>query len=153
MTTHVHDPSIEAPDLDGSGSIAIRRPDPAIARPRWLLPALAAVVVATGLVVAGVVSASTVLSVALLGGMLLMHLGGHGHGGLAGHGGHGEAGPGGHGGHDERGVVRDEDLSGGSRGSQPARPDFNDGPDDRASADQNRNETTDHDQHPAHTCH
>ncbi len=150
MTTHVHDPSIEAPDGGGSSSAAIRRPDPAIARPRWLLPALAAVVVATGLVVAGVVSASTVLSVALFGGMLLMHIGGHGHGG---HGGHGEAGPGGHGGHDERGVVRDEDLSGGSGGSQSARPGFNDGPDDRASEDQNRNETTDRDQHPSHTCH
>ena len=150
MTAHVHDPSIEAADTDGGSSAATGRPDPVIARSRWLLPALAAVVVATGLVVAGVVSASMVLSVALFGGMLLMHLGGHGHGG---HGGHGDAGPGGQGGHDERGVVRDEDLSGGSRGSQPARPGFNDGPDDRASDDQNRNETIDHDQQRSHSCH
>lgn len=45
---------------------------------------------AMGLVIAGLVSASTAISAGLVGGMLLMHLGGHGHGG---HGGHGRTGP------------------------------------------------------------
>jgi hypothetical protein len=46
--------------------------------------------VAAALVIAGVVPLSAVLYAAMFGGMLLMHLGGHGHGG------HGRA-PGGHG--------------------------------------------------------
>lgn len=56
-------------------------------RPRWLLPGLLVAVVAAGLVAAGVVSLSTVLYVGLFGGMILMHVGGHGHGGHGGHGG------------------------------------------------------------------
>ena len=47
-------------------------------RPRWLLPALVAVGIAVALVLAGVVSLSTVLYVGMFGGMMLMHVGGHG---------------------------------------------------------------------------
>lgn len=49
------------------------------ARPRWLIPGLLVTLVAGGLVAAGVVSLSAVLYAGLLGGMMLMHLGGHGH--------------------------------------------------------------------------
>lgn len=82
MTAHAHDPSVypvaddvdQAPDATRTGSTS--------ARPRWLLPGLTVGFVIAGLVVAGIVSLSTVLYVGLFGGMLLMHMGGHGmHGG------------------------------------------------------------------------
>lgn len=50
-------------------------------RPRWLGPLAVAVVIAAVLVLAGVVALSTVFYAGLFGGMILMHLGGHGHGG------------------------------------------------------------------------
>ena len=50
-------------------------------RPRWLAPLAVAVVIAAVLVLAGVVALSTVFYAGLFGGMILMHLGGHGHGG------------------------------------------------------------------------
>jgi hypothetical protein len=53
-------------------------------RPRTLLPIVIALVLALGLVLIGIVPFSTVLSLGLFGGMMLMHLGGHG-GGHAGH--------------------------------------------------------------------
>jgi hypothetical protein len=60
-------------------------------RPRWLMPGIAAGVGVAGLVLAGVVPFSTALYAAMFGGMLVMHLGGHGmHGG---HGGGDHAGP------------------------------------------------------------
>ena len=62
------------------------------ARPRWLVPGLLVVIVAVGLVVAGVLSVSAVIYAAVFGGMILMHVGGHG-----GHGSHG-GGPANHGG-------------------------------------------------------
>lgn len=57
-------------------------------RPRWLLPTIAAVAIATALVLLDIISLSTAFYAGLVGGMLLMHLGGHGHG----HGGHADEG-------------------------------------------------------------
>jgi hypothetical protein len=89
MTPNVQDPS--APDVRPQpGQARNERRTPAGARPRWLLPGMVSGLVAAALVVAGVVPLSTVLYVGMFGGMLLMHLGGHG--------GHGRA-PGGHDGH------------------------------------------------------
>ena len=82
MTVHAHDPAVHTDSA---------RPGPAdgatattAARPRWLLPGLVIGVIVATLVVAGVLSFSTVLYAGLIGGMFVMHLGGHG-----GHGGHG----------------------------------------------------------------
>lgn len=47
-------------------------------RPRWLLPVLVAAVLAIALVIGGFLPASLVLYVFSMGGMLLMHAGGHG---------------------------------------------------------------------------
>ncbi len=52
-------------------------------RPRWLGPLAVAAVIAAVLVLAGVVALSTVFYAGLFGGMILMHVRGHGHG--AGH--------------------------------------------------------------------
>lgn len=144
MTTHVHDPSIDG-DPSRTGAAGTQRAQSAATRPRWLLPGLVAAFVAAGLVVAGVVSLSTVFYVAAFGGMLLMHLGGHGHGG------HG----GGHAGHSGPGSAAtsdDQDLSGRSAGSQPLRSASGDALDDRASY-QNRSETNDDDQRGSQGCH
>lgn len=143
MTTHVHDPSING-DAGHSGSAATARTQSAPARPRWLLPGLAAAVVAAGLVVAGVVSLSTMLFIAAFGGMLLMHAGGHGGHGGGGHAGHGAA--------RSEAASDAESLSGSSDASQPLRSALGDELDDRAS-DQNRSETNDDDQHSSHSCH
>lgn len=134
--------------LDGDA----RRSDPAATnpaqsrptRPRWLLPGLAAAFVAAGLVVAGVVSLTTMFYLVAFGGMLLLHLGGHGHGG---HGGHA-----GHGGHGSPATSDDQDLSGGSDASQPSRSALGGELDDRA-PNQNRSETHDDDEHSSHGCH
>lgn len=59
-------------------------------RPRWLLPAVAVAAVAAALLYLGVVTPSSLLSIALFGGMIGMHLFGHGmHGGHGGHEAHG----------------------------------------------------------------
>ena len=50
-------------------------------RPRWLGPLAVAAVIAAVLVLAGVVALSTVFYAGLFGGMILMHVRGHGHGG------------------------------------------------------------------------
>ncbi|MEX2521494.1 MAG: hypothetical protein WD736_01905 [Chloroflexota bacterium] len=105
-----------------------------------MLPGLAVGLAAIGLVVAGVLPISAVIYAGLFGGMIFMHAGGHG-------------GHGGHAGHGDRGNPADEDLSRGSGGSHHGQSGFVDGLDDRASDDQNRNETDDDDQHPSHTCH
>lgn len=133
MTTHVHDPSIDADDSGRGDATATGHPDAAFRRPAWLLPALAIGVLGIGLVVAGVVSLPTVLYVGAFGGMLLMHLGGHGHGG------HGNGGPA-------------ADLSRGSGGSHQQRTGSEDELDDRAASQPNRNESHD-DQHRSHGCH
>jgi hypothetical protein len=90
MTAHVQDPSMpvdEAIDTHPGDTRAGRTST----RPRWLMPGIAVGVVVAGLVLAGVVPFSTALYAAMFGGMLVMHLGGHGmHGG---HGGGDHAGP------------------------------------------------------------
>src|SRR5512136_2255651 len=89
MTAHQH---------EGSIKIAVDRVDAARerertragrVRPVWMLPALVLGLIVAGLVVMGVVSLSAVVSIGLLGGMLVMHLGGHGmHGGHSTNSGH-----------------------------------------------------------------
>jgi len=54
-------------------------------RPRWLLPALGVALIAAALVATGILSPSSLLSIGLFGGMIGMHLFGHGA-----HGGHGK---------------------------------------------------------------
>ena len=138
MTTHVHDPSTGADKPGPGNATATGRPGAAFRRPAWLLPALAIGVVGIGLVVAGVASLTTVLYVGAFGGMLLMHLGGHGHGGH-GNGGHGNGGPA-------------DDLSRGSGGSHQQRTGSEDELGERATNQTNRNEGDD-DQHSSHGCH
>lgn len=70
MTTDVHDHSQQA--------ASVRVAPMARPRPRWLIPGLIAVITGAGLVMAGVIPFSTAVSAGLIGGMLLMHLGGHG---------------------------------------------------------------------------
>lgn len=87
MTAHTHDPATHA-DSPGPGPAATDgTATKTSTRPRWLLPGLAVGIVASALVVAGVLSLSTVLYAGMFGGMLVMHLGGHG-----GHGGHAASG-------------------------------------------------------------
>ena len=151
MTAHVHDPSAHD---DG------RRPGPAAtggaamasARPRWLVPALAVGIIAAALVVAGVLSLSTVLYAGLFGGMILMHLGGHGgHGG--GHAGHGGGQGGRHDGHGGGTASDPNDLRRPSSDSQPLASGSSGGLDDRASIHGTGSEIDEHDQHSAHGCH
>lgn len=145
MTAHVHDP---AAHRGGTHDESVRTGGGPMtaSRPKWLLPGLAIAVIAGGLVVAGVVSLSTVLYAALFGGMLLMHTGGHGHGGHGG--GHGDRGHGPHGGDDDV-----EDLSRRSSGSQVAESGSVAGLDQRVRDDTTTSETDNHDQHRAHGCH
>ena len=93
MTAHVHDPAMHPLDEAVDAPSAASSATGTSTRPRWFVPGIAVGVVVAGLVLAGVVSLSTALSAGLFGGMLLMHLGGHGM-----HGGHGGGG-GAHGGH------------------------------------------------------
>lgn len=72
MTVHVQHRVAQQDDKPESGATA--RP-----RPRWLLPGVAVAMVAAVLVIAGVVPLSTVVYVALFGGMILMHAGHGGH--------------------------------------------------------------------------
>lgn len=119
------------------------------ARPRWLLPALVVGVVVGALVVFGVLSPSAVLYGGLIGGMLLMHVRGHGgHGGGSGQGGHG-----GHGGSAGGAKSDDVNLSRRSPGSQPSPSGSGEGLDDRAPNDPNGSETNDHDQRSSPSCH
>jgi hypothetical protein len=137
MTTHVHDPAVEERDPGRGGTTASGSPDAPFRRPGWLVPALAIGLLGIGLVVAGVVSLSTALYAAAFGGMLLMHLGGHGHGGH-GHGAHGGRQP--------------NDLSRGSGDSHHERTGSGDELDDRAANQPHPNESQD-DQHSSHGCH
>ena len=138
MTTHVHDPANEERDPGRGGTTASGRPDAAFRRPGWLLPALAIGLLAIGLVVAGVVSLSTVLYAGAFGGMLVMHLGGHGHGA--------------HGGGAHGGGAHGNDLSRASGGFQQQPTGSGDELDDRAANQPNRTENED-DQHSSHSCH
>jgi hypothetical protein len=114
-----------------------------------LLPAGAAAVVLFALVALGVISLSTVLYAGLLGGMVLMHVGGHG-----GHSGHSRPVDGGP--HRRLGVgtaAVTDDLSERSARSQPDDPRATAGSDPRTTTDPDRNEKHDHDQHSSHACH
>jgi hypothetical protein len=144
MTAHVQDPSMpvdEAVDTH-PGDTRARGTSP---RPRWLMPGIAAGVVVTGLVLAGVVSFSTALYAGLFGGMLVMHLGGHGM-----HGGHGAGDHGGHPG------------GGSSDGGTPSEPESMAQPADHGAAERAGNggpaegrgiEGEEHDPHGSHGCH
>ena len=145
MTAHAHGQATKsAPAATGS------------ARPRWLLPAVIGSVVVGALVFSGVLPPSLVLYGGLIGGMLLMHTGGHG-----GHGGHGggtgQGGQGGHRGHESAagdGPASNEvDLSRRSPGYQPGQSTSGKGLDERASNDPKGSETHDHDQRSSHSCH
>ena len=145
MTAQVHDPMQEPgqrPAIQGARGDAVRQ----AGQPRWLWPALAAGIVVTGLVIAGVLSLSAVLSIGLFGGMLLMHGGGHG----------GHGGSGGRSGHEDHGggtTSNTEHLSHRSHGSQPDQPSSAGRLDGRAMNDPTASETDDHDQHSSHGCH
>lgn len=144
MTAHAHDHSTQAPSVP-TGS----------ARPRWLLPALVGAVVVGALVVFGVLSPSAVLYGGLVGGMVLMHAGGHGghggHGGGSGQG--GQSGHGGHGGAAGGPASDGVNLSRRSFGSQPSPSTSGEGLDERAPSDPIGSETHDHDQRSSHSCH
>lgn len=136
-------------------------------RPRWLLPALLAAVIVAALVAGGVLSFSNVLYAGLFGGMILMHLGGHGaHGGHrtpgapgGGSGGDdGPAGPAGHDGHDGHAGHADDAIGGGdlrnhSSGAQSHQRFSGDEPDDNARPNERWNETKKHDKDNSHGCH
>jgi hypothetical protein len=97
MTARPHDHRMTALDSDDVPQDPIRRPHVASNRPRWLVPGTIGVVIAAGLVVAGVVPLGTMISLTLFGGMMLTHVGGHGM-----HGGHSSPG---------RGHLRDEERA------------------------------------------
>ncbi len=149
MSAHIHDPAMQgsavaAPNRGGATSTGP-------ARPRWLVPGLLIALIAGGLVVAGVVSMSTVLYAGLFGGMILMHMGGHGHGGHS-HGGHGGDVASGHPGRSSE-TSDGDDLSRGSHGSQPPDSRSVAGLDERAANESTTSETERHDQHSSHGCH
>lgn len=139
MTAHAHD-STQHDSHAGAGLARGERPAMETAsRPRWLMPGVAVVLVAGGLVAAGVLSLSTVLTLGLFGGMMFMHLGGHGM-----HGGHG--GGGGHGSHEGgMGARRALDRDQGAR--EDAEPDA------ESDADHQARKTPDDGQRSAHGCH
>jgi hypothetical protein len=138
MTAHVHGSTSQ-----GDAATDAARPGrgPAtLTRPWWLLPGVVGALLVAGLVVAGIVSLSTVLYLGLFGGMMLMCMGGHGHSGQ-GHGAHGT------------GQDGDESLSQRSSGAQPSGSGSAAGLDRRASHDPTTSETERHDQHSSHGCH
>ena len=141
MTAHVHDPAAHrggSPAHHSAGSASTTS-----VRPRWLLPGLLITFVAGGLIFLGILSLSTVLYAGVFGGMILMHAGGHGHGGhvSAGHAAHsGETG-------------RAEELSGGSSDTQPPRPGSVARLGERPTSDSTTSEIEHDDQHSEHGCH
>jgi len=152
MTAHVHDPATDrgaapAPDSPGPAPMAWTRP-------RWLVPGLLVALVVAGLVVAGVLPFSAVLYGGLFGGMVLMHAGGHGHGG---HGGHGGGGHAAHGdGASAQGKAADdvtESLRLRSPDSQSRSGTLDRGLGDRAATTMTTDETKDDDEHRSHSCH
>ena len=140
MTTQIHDHSMheagQRPASRAARGDAVRQ----AGQPRWLWPAVAAGIVVTGLVIAGVLSLSLVLYIGFFGGMLLMHGGGHG----------------GHSSHEDHGggpTSDTEALSQRSPGSQSEQPSSAARLDNRATNDPKASETVDHDQHTSHGCH
>jgi hypothetical protein len=138
MTAHVHGSTSQggaATDAAPPG-----RTPATLTRPWWLLPGVVGALLVGGLVVAGIVSLSTVLYLGLFGGMMLMCMGGHGHGGQ-GHGAHGSA------------PDENESLSQRSSGAQPGGSGSAAGLDRRAPHDPTTSETERHDQHSSPGCH
>ena len=147
MTDHVHDPAAHRgadPDSTPPGRTGVT-----LTRPWWLLPAILGAFVVGGLVVAGILPTSAVLYAGLAGGMLLMHMGGHGHGAHGG-GGHGDR-DGGHAGHPS--GSDDPDLSPPSLGSQVLGPASASELEGRATDTSPTKETERHDQDGSHGCH
>jgi hypothetical protein len=146
MTAHAHDPSMHPVDEAVDAPTGDTTAGGTSTRPRWLMPGIAVGVVVAGLVLAGVVSLSTAVYAAMFGGMLLMHLGGHGM-----HGGHGVGGHAGHAG------------GGSSDGPAPSEPQRMARPDEPGSAagesgdggpDEGPGiEAPQHDQRGSHGCH
>ena len=83
MTADTRDSS---PHVGHHGHRGSATAEPAVPRrrPRWLLPAVGAMVLMAALVVFEILSLSTAIYASLVGGMLLMHIGGHGHDGHTG---------------------------------------------------------------------
>ena len=145
MTAHVHDPATTPVDDAGDGPVGSSSREMST-RPRWLMPGIAVGVVVAGLVLAGVISLSTALYGAMFGGMLLMHLGGHGM--------HGAHGGGGHGGHRSGGSSGGRASSEPQRMSQPDEPgSAADESGDRGPDDGPGIEAPQHDQRGSHGCH
>lgn len=140
MTAHAHDPSAHG-SFDSETAPSARASMPST-RPRWLLPGLVGAAVVGGLVVAGVLSLEAVLYIGLFGGMLLMHAGGHGHGG------HG----GGHAGHGAGGDPSSANLRSDSSDAQPDGPAFGSGLGSRAGDHSMEDGTKNDDQHTSHGC-
>ena len=140
MTAHVRHPSA-ADESRPRGARATGGGARTSTRPRWLLPALGAGTIAAALVVAGVLSFSSVLYLALFGGMFLMHAGGHG------------SRDGGHDAHGAEEAGDAQDLRRPSSSSQPTAPDSEGGLDAPAPLDRTGSEADDHDQHGSHGCH
>ena len=130
MAEHDHIPASGNPGR-GSGT-----------RSGWVMPGLLVTLAAGGLVAADVVSLSAVLYAGLLGGMMLMHLGGHGH---AFHGGGRSA--------DSTGRSEDAVLSRRSFESQDQAPASRAGSEQRAANDTSTTESSDDGQHDAPGCH
>lgn len=153
MTMHTHDRAAQdgrtPPGPPTAGGLSTLP-----ARPRWLLPGILVAVVVGGLVIGGVLSPSAVLYAGLFGGMLLMHLGGHGGhgGGHAGHGGHG-GGNAGHGGHGGGTSPDGADLSRRSGDSQLPAAGSGSGLDGRAISNSTTSETHHDDQRTTNACH
>jgi hypothetical protein len=146
MTAHVHDPAMHPVDEAVDTPAASRSAGGTPTRPRWLLPGLAAGVLVAGLVLAGVVSLSTALYAAMFGGMLLMHVGGHGmHGGYGGDG---------HGRHAGDGSSDGRVPSEPQRISPPDEPGSAGGEKGHGGPDEGRGiEAPQHDQRGSHGCH
>lgn len=137
MTANAREPGMHQIDGPMEAPI-IRGPRPRFRRPRWLLPALAAGLVAAALYFAGLVPLSTLLYAGMAGGMLLMHLGGHGM-----HGGHG-----GGGGHRDHGGTTDEDVASSGRIGTP-----DEAPDDTTLDGRGPAVSADRAEHRSHGCH
>ncbi len=85
---------------------------PAATKSRWLIPGIAVGIAATALVIAGVISVTTLVYTGVIGGMLLMHLG---HGAHRAHGAHNGQGGKGLDGSDDSGTPESDRASSADR--------------------------------------
>lgn len=118
-------------------------------RPRWLMPGVVVVLVGGALVAAGIVPLSAALTAVMFGGMILMHLGGHGmHGGHGGHGGghagRGRVGP---------GAAGDGEVGPGGIGSDEVGPGAAGEPVAPTASDSDPGPAGDRDERPSSRCH